>query len=238
MKLALRKHGAPITADDLEKYKEERQGLEVDLLDEILSSRQFAWKVTSWSICVGLFGMALAGFVVWRYSQPVPEHMLIANQQTGAVQDVSLLPNNTSSYGDVIDSYWIGQFVIHHEGYEFYSAQADYDFISLTAAGEVADGYQKLWSGENAPDKTLGDSEMTTVNVSSVIVDRDHGTATVRYSTTKKYRARPSAEPPKYWIATVAYKYVSKPMTAKQRFINPLGLQVMAFRPNPEAREN
>lgn len=98
------------------------------------------------------------------------------------MQDVLLLLNQTSSYGDVLDSYWIGQFVIHHEGYEFFSAQADYDFISLTATGEVADSYQKLWSGADAPDKKLGDSEMTTVNVSSVIVDRDHGIATVRYS--------------------------------------------------------
>jgi len=73
MKLALNKPGVmPVTADDLEKYKEERQGLEVDLLDEILGSRQRAWKVAGWAIGVGLFGMALAGFVVWRYSQPVP----------------------------------------------------------------------------------------------------------------------------------------------------------------------
>jgi type IV secretion system protein VirB8 len=239
MKLAFNKPGAtPITANDLEKYKEERQGLEVDLLDEILGSRQRAWKVAGWAIGVGLFGMALAGFVVWRYSQPVPEHMLVANPQTGAVQEVSLLPNRASSYGEVLDSYWLGQFVIHHEGYEFYSAQADYDFISLTATGEVADSYQKLWSGADAPDKKLGDSEMTTVNVSSVIPDRDHGIATIRYSTTKKFRGRPTPEPTRYWIATVAYKYVSKPMTAKQRFINPLGLQVLAFRPNSEAREN
>ncbi len=77
MKLAFNKPGAtPTTANDLEKYKEERQGLEVDLLDEILGSRQRAWKVAGWVIRVGLFGMALAGFVVWRYSQPVPEHCL------------------------------------------------------------------------------------------------------------------------------------------------------------------
>lgn len=37
MKLALNNKGAtPITADALEQYKKERQGLELDLTDEIL----------------------------------------------------------------------------------------------------------------------------------------------------------------------------------------------------------
>lgn len=242
MNLALGKSGksgaTPITASDIEKYKEERQGLEVDLLDEVLTSRKRAWQVSASAIGFGFLSLALAGFVIWRYSQPIPEHMLVMDPKTGAVQQVSLMPGETTSYGEVVDSYWIAQFVIHHEGYEFYSAQADYDFISLTATGEVADKYQKLWNGAEAPDKKLGDTEMNRVNVSSVILDREHGIATVRYTTTRKYRARPSDEPTKYWIATVAYKYATKPMTAKQRFINPFGLQVLAFRPNAEATEN
>lgn len=238
MNLTLSKGAMPITADALEKYKEERQGLEVDLLDEVLMSRRRGWQVGAAGMAFGALGLLLAGFVIWRYSQPVPEHMLVANPQTGGVQEVSIVPGQTSSYGELIDSYWIAQFVIHHQGYEFYTAQADYDFINLTAAGEVADKYQKLWNGADAPDKKLGDSEMTTVNVVSVIPDREHGTATVRYTTTKKYRSRPTPEQPVHWIATVAYKYEKKLMTAKQRYINPLGLQVLAFRPNTEATEN
>ena len=239
MKLALGKRGTtPVTADVLETYQEERQGLEVDLLDEVLGSRKRAWQVAGWGIGFAFLSLALSGFVIWRYSQPVPEHLLVANQQTGGVQEVSLLPDQTTSFGEAIDAYWVSQFVVHHEGYEFYSAQADYDFISLTATGEVADAYQKRWSGADAPDQKLGDSEMTVVNVSSVILDRDHGIATVRYTTTRKYRSRPGAEPPKFWIATVAYRYEAKLMTARQRFINPLGFRVAAFRPTAEATEN
>jgi type IV secretion system protein VirB8 len=227
----------PITANDIEKYKDERQGLEVDLLDEVLTSRKRAWQVSASAIGFGFFSLTLAGFVIWRYSQPIPEHMLLMDPNTGAVQQVSLMPDETTSYGEVVDSYWIAQFVIHHEGYEFYSAQADYDFINYTATGEVADSYQKLWNGADAPDKKLGDTEMTRVNVSSVILDREHHVATVRYTTTRKYRARPGDEPTKYWIATVGYRYANRPMTAKQRFINPFGLQVLSFRPNAEAME-
>jgi type IV secretion system protein VirB8 len=232
---ALRK---PITADAIDQYKAERQGLELDLLDEILTSRRRGWQVGGVGASFGFLALLLAGFVIWRYSQPIPEHMLVQDQQTGAVQQVSLVPGQQTSAGEVVDSYWVAQFVIHHEGYNFYTSQADYDFIRLTATGEVATTYNKLWSGANAPDKVLGDGQTTLVNVSSVILDREHGLATVRYTTQKKYRERPDADPPVHWIATVAYKYESKLMTAKQRFINPLGFQVLAFRPNTEAVEN
>jgi type IV secretion system protein VirB8 len=236
MKLAaLRK---PITADALEQYKAERAGLELDLLDEILTSRRRGWQVGCVGIAFGFLGLLLSGFVVWRYSQPIPEHMLVQDKATGAVQQVSLIPGEQTSAGEATDAYWVAQFVIHHEGYNFYTAQADYDFISLTATGEVADSYNKLWGGPKAPDKVLGDSQLTNVSVSSVILDREHGIATIRYTTTRKFKERPEADPPVHWIATVSYTYASKLMTAKQRYINPLGFQVLAFRPNTEAVEN
>ncbi|KGD42920.1 virB8 family protein [Burkholderia pseudomallei] len=235
MKLALTK---PITADAIETYKQERAGLEVDLMDEVLLSRRRGWQVGIAGIAIGFFGMALAGFTIYRYAEPIAQYILNTDPKTGSLQQVSILPGQTTSLGEAIDSYWVAQFVIHHESYNFYTAQADYDFISLTATGEVAAQYKALWSGDKAPDKVLGDSQMTTVAVSSVILDRDHGIATIRYSTTKKFRDRPEPEPTVHWIATVAYKYDTKLMTAKQRFINPAGFQVLAFRPNTEATEN
>ncbi|MEX3605257.1 MAG: type IV secretion system protein [Burkholderia sp.] len=236
MKLAaLRK---PITADAIDQYKEERAGLELDLLDEVLTSRRRGWQVATAGIGFGVLALALAGFVIWRYSQPIPEHMLVQDPVTGAVQQVSLIPGEQTSYGEATDAYWVAQFVIHHESYNFYAAQADYDFIRLTAAGDVATTYSKLWTGPNALDKVLGDSQATTTHVESVILDREHGLATVRYTRTTKYKDRPEADPPVHWIATVSYKYASKLMTAQQRYINPLGFQVPAFRPNTEAVGN
>lgn len=238
MKLALNNKGTtPITADALEQYKKERQGLELDLTDEILSSRKQAWTITRYMTGITVAALGLAGFVIWRYAQPIQEHMLIAHPETGSVEQVSIVPGNATSYGELVDSYWIGQFVIHHEGYEFYSSQADYDFVKLATVGELHDSYVNKWDGDKAPDKVLGDSEMTSVKIVSVILDREHQIATVRYTTTKKYKNRPAPEPTMHWIATVAYKYQANVMTAKDRYINPLGFKVLSFRPNTEATE-
>jgi type IV secretion system protein VirB8 len=239
MKLAFNTKGAaPITADALEQYKKERQGLELDLTDEILESRKRAWTVSRYLAGITVAALGLAGFVIWRYAQPLPEHMLIANPQTGSVEQVSIVPGGkATTYGELVDSYWIGQFVIHHEGYEFYTAQDDYDFVNLTTTGNLHDTYISLWGGSKAPDKVLGDSEMTTVHIESVIPDEEHKIATVRYTTTKKYKNRPQPEPTVYWIATIAYDYQPGLMNPKQRFINPLGFKVLSFRPNTEASE-
>lgn len=234
-KLALRK---PVTADALDKYLEEREGLELDLTDEILRSRKRAWQVACGFGGFGIFALLLAAFVIWRYCEPIAEHILWRDSSTGAIQELSILPGGkVTSYGELTDGYWVAQFVNHYTGYEFYSSQGDYDFVNLTATGALADEYKKRWNGPNAPDKQLGDSEMTTVKVNSVILDTEHGIATVRYTTTKKYRNRPEPEPTVHWIATVSYQYDKKLMTAKQRYINPAGFQVTAFRPNTEATE-
>jgi type IV secretion system protein VirB8 len=229
-----KKKPVPVTREDVEKYRAERRGLEVDVLDEVLLSRRRAWQVASGFGALAAVAFIMAGGTVLRYSQPIPEHMLWMNKDTGEVQQVALMRGETT-YGDVIDSYWVSRYVVHHESYDFYSAQADYDAVGLMSSGQVADDYQQRYRGTDAMDKRLGDSENTVVHVTSVILDREHGIATVRYTTTKKYRQRPLPEPTQYWIATVAYKYVVSPMTATQRYINPLGFCVTSFRTNAES---
>jgi type IV secretion system protein VirB8 len=227
---------AAISRADIEKYRGERRGLEVDYLDEVLESRKRAWTVaTGFGALAGVCVVAVLG-VVFRYSQPIPEHLLTINKDTGEVQEVSLV-RGEETYGEVVDSFWIAQYVVHHESYDFYAAQADYDAIGLMSSADVADEYRVSngFGSSTAIDKRLGDSENTRVHVTSVILDTTHGVATIRYTTTRKFRTRPIAEPPQYWIATVGYRYIVKPMTATQRYINPLGFQVTSFRTNAES---
>lgn len=224
-----------ITRERINEYEKERRGLEVDLLDEVLKSRKVAWVLASGLCVLAVVSLGLAGFVVHRYSQPIPEHILTLNKDTGVVQQVSLLPNQKSSYSQVVDTYWVSQFVRHYEAYDFYSAQADYDAVGLMASQRVADPYKKQFAGPHGKDKRLGDSLTTRVHVSSVILDNKAGTATVRFSTQNKHRDRPLAQPKKEWIAILAYKYENFPETAKQRFINPLGFRVLSYRVQPVA---
>ncbi|MHA5796655.1 VirB8 family type IV secretion system protein [Pseudomonas aeruginosa] len=227
-----------VTKDEIERFQKEQQGLEVELLDEILQSRRKAWIVAGTSFVFGAIALGLAGFVTYRYSQPVPAHMVVLGPDR-AIEQVSLMTPQ-SSYGEVNDTYWVSSFVRHFEGYDFNTVQADYDAVGLMAGGEVAEQYQKRykWGTRDAFDKTIGDSKSVRVSISSVILDREHGIATVRFSTSEKYRTRPGAEPPQYWIATLAYSYDNGLLKASERYINPLGFRVSSYRVNSEAPAN
>jgi type IV secretion system protein VirB8 len=222
-----------VTRAEMDAYRKERGSAEVDLLDEVLLSRKRAWQVAGGFAAFALLAWAVAGGTMLRYAQPLPQYLMTLNNSTGELSQVSIVTDDMKM-DEATDQYWVSQFVIHYNAYDFYAGQTDYDFVRLTAVGQVADDYLKQYRGAHPKDKVLGDSENTTVHVTSVIVDTKHRVATVRYTTTKRYRDRPNAEPPQYWIATVAYDYVRRPMTAKERFINPAGFQVSSFRPNLE----
>lgn len=232
MKLKNKKPEA-ITREDEAKYMEERKGLERDYLSEILKSRKTAWNVAKGCFTFGVIGITAAVMVIYRYAQPLPAYQTFINKDTHEVSQVKMT-RDEASYGELIDQYWLGQFVIHRESYDFATLQVDYDAMSLMASGDVADTYLKQFKGQDAIQKRLGDSQYTRVHINSAIVDREHGVATVRYTTTTRYRQRPQDEPPKYWIATLAYEYKKLPMTAQQRYINPLGFRVTSFRVNSE----
>lgn len=223
-----------ITKQDMANFQETRKELEVDLLDEVLGSRKLAWRVAGCLGGLAALSMGVMALVMYRYSQPVPAHMLVMNTD-GSVKEVSLLTPQ-SSYGEVSDTYWTAKFVEHFEGYDFNLAQGDYNAVGLMAGPVVAEQYQERykWGTEDALDRRWGDSRAVRVKISSVILDRDNGIATVRFSTTEKHRSRSLAEKPQHWIATLAYTYDNMLLKADERYINPLGFRVISYRVNPE----
>lgn len=226
-----------ITRAEMQAYRLERASSEVDLLDEVLISRRRAWQVASGAFVLAALSWAVSGIGIYRYSQPLPEYLMTLDKSTGELSQVTMV-TDPMHMDQATDEHWVAQFVIHRESYDFYAGQTDYDFIRVTAVGDVADQYMKQYAGPHPKDKVLGDSESTSVHINSVIVDGKHGVATVRYTTIQRYRDRPNAEAPQYWIATLAYEYRSRLMKSSDRLINPAGFTVTSFRTNPENPSN
>nr|UMW97412.1 hypothetical protein [Escherichia coli] len=70
-----------LTREAIKEFNESRKGLEVDLMDEVLKSRRTAWMVATGSAVVTVFALSLVGYVVHKYSQPIPRTS--ANAQRG-----------------------------------------------------------------------------------------------------------------------------------------------------------
>nr|UMW97413.1 hypothetical protein [Escherichia coli] len=84
----------------------------------------------------------------------------------------------------------------------------------------VAESYQSKFKGRNGLDKVLGDSETTRVKINSVILDKPHGVATIRFTTVRRVQQIPLMISPQRWIAIMGYEYKSLAMNAEQRYVN------------------
>ncbi|CAM2164775.1 Type IV secretion system protein virB8 [Burkholderia latens] len=224
-----------VKSDDLDAYFEEARGAERDLHVERERSRKTAWIVAGVACfgCLLSFGTLMVH--IKETSRPTPPFILRVDNATGTVDSVSVMKETQSSYGEVVDRYWLTQYVMHRESYDFQTIQADYDATGLMSTSDVAAEYAKVFSGDQARDKMLGDKARILVQIDSPpIVNEPTSTATVRFTTVVHWKTGNRPDEVRHWVATVAYSYVDAPMKPADRLINPLGFQVTSYRVDPE----
>jgi len=237
--MKFRSAGEPIAKKQLETLKKEMSAAELDLFDEIQQSKRNAWRVTAGSFVLALACLGLMGFVIFQYAQPVPASLLAYNSKDPmSIQSVTLSAD-AKTYGELTDDYWVGQFIIARESYDYPMMQRYYDTVGLIATGDVATGYSTWFgNGDKAIDKQWGNSKTITTEVISVLRDERSQSATIRFKTVERNARRGMDDPPQYWIATVGYRYVKTPMKPGQRMLNPLGFKVVSYTKRAEAANN
>src|SRR5690606_29328843 len=160
-----KKQPKPVKAEQLKSYYEESRGLERDLIGEFVKSRKTAWRVATASGLFGLLGM-VCGIV--GFSQPAPAPLVLrVDNATGAVDVVTTLREHESSYGEVVDTYWLNQYVLNREAYDYNTIQMNYDTTALLSAPAVQQEYYKRFDGSNARDRGYGKIAAITGGVGS-----------------------------------------------------------------------
>ena len=233
----------PISTKDMKLYLEESRGLERDFMAEVLSSKKMAWRVAiGSSVIASLTSLALIGLLPLKTTIP---YVLRVDNTTGHVDIVTTLKETTSSYGEVVDSYFLNQYVLNREGYDYNTLQTAYNTTALLSEEQVQQEYYALFEGKTARDKVLKDNAKIIVHVRSITpmiaadssadtsADISVGTAVVRFSTHIKHR-NGQTDPLHHWIATIGYGYKDASMTSTDRLVNPLGFQVVSYRVDPE----
>lgn len=202
-------------------------------MQEVLSSRTLAWRITGCCLVLLLVAILMTGLTIYRYSQPLPPYLLTINKQTGEVSQLKMT-RDQSSYGEEIDKYWLTQYINHRESYDYYSIQADYDAVGLMSDPQVINDYLKKFSGPQSLDKVLGAKQTINVKIRSVMLDRPHKVATIRFETITRSTSNPDNAQHQSWIAILGYQYEALTMNAQQRFINPLGFRITSYRVSTE----
>jgi len=222
-----------VEADGFDKYLSETRGLERDYLAELVTSRRRAWRVAmgfgtlSAMSVVGMLG------VVVSHRNPPPPPVFTIDRSTGHVDMVTTLANDEIEPGWAVAKQYINTYVLNREGYDYNSLQLFYNTTGLMSSERVQAEYGKLWQGDDALDKKLGDTATISVDIKSIVEGPDQ-TATVRFSTTTRHNNGMVTGPVNY-IATLAYRYVGAPMKEDDRRIDALGFQVTSYRVDPES---
>lgn len=218
-----------VRADELQTYMDESRGLERDYIGELVSSRRLAWFVSAGFGVLAVMGVA-AGIAGLSQTAPDPV-VLRVDDATGAVDRVEVMREVETTYGEVVDRYFLNKYVLNRESYDYDNIQISYDTTALMSSGDVQQEYYKLFQGSQARDVVLGDRARLVVNVRAI--HPENGLATVRF-TVQQVNRNGTKEPIEYLIATIGYSYVRAPMTASDRRINPLGFQATSYRVDTE----
>jgi type IV secretion system protein VirB8 len=155
---------------------------------------------------------------------------------TGNIDVLTSVKDANNTYDEVVNRYWVAQYVRTCERYDWYSIGVDFDSCELFSTSDVFTAYSNRVKAKNGPLEMLKDKGRIDVRIVSVSF-LDANTASVRFTTQKLTPAgeNPDGSPLQRWISTIVFDFNAGLMTDQQRMVNPLGFKVHSYQPNPEA---
>lgn len=215
------------------KLHESALSWEAARIHQIEKSERRAWTIAGTAtVCVVALVIAISLMLPLKENTP---YVIRVDDATGVPDIVTALDTQNIGFDEVMDKYWLAQFVQARETYDWYTLQKDYNTVGLLASNPVGQVYAQLFEGSDALDRKYGNRVRVTVEVVSV-VPNGRGIGTVRFlKTTKRVDDPNSVGTVTKWVATVAYEY-RNPSTLREssRLINPFGFQVLSYRVDPE----
>jgi type IV secretion system protein VirB8 len=221
------------TREALDAYYMEADSWGHDRADALRVSRRTAWWVAAAATLVAVL-LAIA-LVVLMPLKTVEPYTLLVDRQTGFVQALEPLNPEQVTGDRALTQSFLVQYVIARESFDIDSLQENYRKVALWSAerarAEYIAGVQI--SSPESPLARLPRSSVIETRVTSVSpVGRN--VAMVRFETRRR-DAGGQAGPPSAWVAMIRYRYSGEPMRIEDRFINPLGFEVLRYRRDAEA---
>jgi len=222
------------TAEKIFEAARDWEGSRVEALEK---SELRAWMVAK--VSVGIAVLAIAAIAMMMPLKESVPFVIRVDNTTGVPDIVTAMTDSQVTGDDVMDKYWLAQYVRARETYDWYTLQHDYNIVGLLSSPNVGADYAKLFEGDEALDKKYGKAVRAAVEILSVVPGVNH-TATIRFiKTTKRSDAEGSQGTQAKWIATVSYEYRNAALIKESaRLVNPFGFQVLTYRVDPEMVEN
>jgi len=191
----------------------------------------------AWNIVYAAVGLLLLSWLAIVLMLPLKEtipYVVRVDNTTGVPDIVTAMTDKKVTGDDVMNKYWLAQYVLARETYDWYTLQRDYDKVGLLSSSNVGKGYTQQFEGKEALDKKYGATTRVTVGIITA-VPTSATTGTVRFIKTIKRVDDDGPGVSAKYIATVAFEYRSTSLIKEsQRLVNPFGFQVLSYRVDPE----
>jgi type IV secretion system protein VirB8 len=217
----------------LDAYYVEAESWAKDKQDRLRSSQKLAWTIALGAAAVAV--LEAIALIVLMPLKTVEPYTLLVDRHTGYVQAVSPLEPGQITADNALTQSFLVQYVTARESFDADLLQANYRKVGLWSAETARETYVASQQATN-PDSPLARYPRTTVletRVKSVSPVADN-VAMVRFETQRR-DAGGATEPVRAWVAIIRYRYSGEAMTVEDRFVNPLGFQVVHYRRDAEA---
>jgi type IV secretion system protein VirB8 len=198
-----------------------------DRLADVSRSRKTAWIIAMVAAAIALFE-AIAIAMMMPLKTVVP-YTLMVDKQTGHVQALKPLEKDEIAPNDALTQSFLVQYILAREGFSYDTIQMDYRKVINWSGGQAKLDYTSLMQASNpaSPLSIMPRSTSIEARVRSVSA-LDKQTAMIRFETFKLYKGG-VPQPPLSWVAIVKYRYSGDSMSIENRYINPLGFNVISY---------
>lgn len=217
----------------LSAYYREAGSWASDRLAALENSRRTAWLVAGAAAVIAVVeGIALLVLMPLKTVEP---YTLLVDRTTGYVQALNPLDPAQITPDRALTQSMLVQYVIARESFDIATLQANYRKVGLWSADRARSDYVGLMQPTNAasplsrfPRSTLLETRVK--SVSPLTSD----SALVRFDTARRDLGS-QYQPAQPWVAIIRYRFSGEPMSAEDRYLNPLGFQVTEYRKDAEA---
>lgn len=223
----------PVVDPELQSLYRDGQSWADDRLDQNVRSRKVAWIIASIAATIAaLEAIALAGAVPMKTVVP---YTVLVDSQTGYVTTLDPSKPLSIAPDSALAKSMLAQYVTARESVDRSSVAADYRKVVLWSGGPARQAYlSTMKSGNPAnPFNGLGNGVAYRAEVRSVSI-LERGSAMVRFNLARQSDGGELVASQPY-VSLIHYRYRDRPLAETDRFVNPLGFEVIRYQRDAEA---
>jgi type IV secretion system protein VirB8 len=219
--------------DALKAYYTDAESWNRDRQDLLRASRRLAWRVAA---ALGVIAVLEAfALIMLAPLKTVVPYTLLVDRNTGFVQALKPLDADKVAPDTALTQSFLVQYVIGRESYDIDTLDANYRKVALWSAENARTGYVAgMQVGSPDSPLTLYPRSTTIETRVKSVSAIGRNVALVRFDTVR-HDAGGAVQPARSWVSVIRYRFSGEPMRLEDRFVNPLGFQVLRYRRDAEA---